>query len=619
MANDIITTLHPDNDQDTNLYPNIKRENIPNGAVDKSKLDNGIINEINDINDKVDNLEGGEPRYVNISTNILALTENKGVAVATDTGHWYYWNGSQYVDGGVYQSTSLSDENQKGVDFALIENKATNNLSNFLIIKGDGAEKTLANLSIGSYTIEFHTTIRAYYIIMLGSTSIHSGFLDSGYYKLVFENSNDNTNLTFEQYMQNENPIAYDIKLYKTDNYNKIIHLNDAYPTQTLLNPYDFDRLNETAWYYKDDEGLKISVTPSYWQVILKSRNIDLSGYDFDKLTIEFDVNITADVTTTFYLGETEVDRIYNAKKHFKHTFYKTDIVNANLLNNFYVQIACGANLTIELLNIVAYFDNKGSSFKQQVNHLDFYKYPLEKIIKDGGLCKTFKSIMCIGDSLTEGVFDYNDGGLTNWAVISEYSYPTQLGRILGNNIVNAGNGGTTCKTWYNSMADTYLISGQNCDAYIIALGTNDIGDSGEFVGNIATDIDLSDYNNNADNSVGYYARIIQRILSINSKAKIFCVTIPNTRNGSNRYGANEKIRDIANLLNCYIIDLECYYVNNGEVNNFKSKYYNGGHLNALGYLNLAYVYSTYIDYIIKTNISDFKEIQFIDTDYNFE
>ena len=44
MANDIITTLHPDNDQETNLYPNIKKENIPNGSIDNSKLADGSIN-----------------------------------------------------------------------------------------------------------------------------------------------------------------------------------------------------------------------------------------------------------------------------------------------------------------------------------------------------------------------------------------------------------------------------------------------------------------------------------------------------------------------------------------------------------------------------------------------
>ena len=39
---DIITTLHPENDAETNLYPNIKYENIPNGSIDMSKLSDDV-------------------------------------------------------------------------------------------------------------------------------------------------------------------------------------------------------------------------------------------------------------------------------------------------------------------------------------------------------------------------------------------------------------------------------------------------------------------------------------------------------------------------------------------------------------------------------------------------
>lgn len=117
MANDIITTLHPEQDENTNLYPNIKRENIPNGAVNKNKLDESIIEELEDLHNyddilnlKIENLNNGQPSYVGTASQILALTENKGIAVATDTGYWYYWNGTQYVSSGkLYQSTAIGD------------------------------------------------------------------------------------------------------------------------------------------------------------------------------------------------------------------------------------------------------------------------------------------------------------------------------------------------------------------------------------------------------------------------------------------------------------------------------------------------------------------------------
>ena len=95
MANDIITNLHPDNDPSTNLYPNIKKENIPSKSISTDKLDDNVLSLIGSL----------KPSGTDTSANILAYTSNKGIYVATDNGHWYYWNGSAYTNGGVYQSS----------------------------------------------------------------------------------------------------------------------------------------------------------------------------------------------------------------------------------------------------------------------------------------------------------------------------------------------------------------------------------------------------------------------------------------------------------------------------------------------------------------------------------
>lgn len=42
-----IDTLHPVNNLDDNLYPNIIKENIPSSAIDESKLDNALLEKIN--------------------------------------------------------------------------------------------------------------------------------------------------------------------------------------------------------------------------------------------------------------------------------------------------------------------------------------------------------------------------------------------------------------------------------------------------------------------------------------------------------------------------------------------------------------------------------------------
>lgn len=46
MAADIIDTLHPQNDLETSLYPNIVAQNIPTGAVSKDKLAQIVQNQI---------------------------------------------------------------------------------------------------------------------------------------------------------------------------------------------------------------------------------------------------------------------------------------------------------------------------------------------------------------------------------------------------------------------------------------------------------------------------------------------------------------------------------------------------------------------------------------------
>ena len=98
MAN-IITNLHPNGDESTILYPNIKKENIPSKSISTDKLDDNVLSLIGSL----------KPSGTDTSTNILAYTSNKGIYVATDNGHWYYWNGSAYTDGGAYQATEIAD------------------------------------------------------------------------------------------------------------------------------------------------------------------------------------------------------------------------------------------------------------------------------------------------------------------------------------------------------------------------------------------------------------------------------------------------------------------------------------------------------------------------------
>lgn len=78
---------------------------IVGGDTNKSWKDIGPATGINQYIEG-DYTVNSQPQYVDTSANILASQSNKGLAVATDNGHWYYWdaNTSKYVDGGVYQT-----------------------------------------------------------------------------------------------------------------------------------------------------------------------------------------------------------------------------------------------------------------------------------------------------------------------------------------------------------------------------------------------------------------------------------------------------------------------------------------------------------------------------------
>lgn len=250
----------------------------------------------------------------------------------------------------------------------------------------------------------------------------------------------------------------------------------------------------------------------------------------------------------------------------------------------------------------------------------------LSKLISDAGFAGLIKSYCCIGDSLTEGFFDISNGAERDFEPSDFCSYPQQLKRITGASVLNYGISGSTAKPSDNSRswlkqanAKGWLTSEDKSVGYIIALGVNDLILYSEFSGDVTTDINLTDYTQNAQTSVGGYAAIIQKIKGLQSDAKIFCVTLPNDRGDSEiRTATNEKIKAIANLLGCYVIDLQNEWFSEEEREDFCAKYRNGGHWNAMGYNQLAKAYVTYIDHIISNNIDDFRNIQFVGTEMQF-
>lgn len=65
---------------------------------------------------------------------------------------------------------------------------------------------------------------------------------------------------------------------------------------------------------------------------------------------------------------------------------------------------------------------------------------------------------------------------------------------------------------------------------------------------------------------------------------------------------------------NCYVIDLYKYAPIYDE--EFKENFYLAGHLNAAGYRLTALMVESYIDYIIRHNHDDFRQIGFVGKEF---
>ena len=252
---------------------------------------------------------------------------------------------------------------------------------------------------------------------------------------------------------------------------------------------------------------------------------------------------------------------------------------------------------------------------------------PLDRLDPTGGFTAIFRTIGCIGDSLSSGEFEATDpetGGKTYHDTF-EYSWGQFLARMTGSKVWNFSRGGMKAKEYWNSFAEAKGFWGKDklCDAYIVALGVNDItgalGGNGEI--GTADDIDPKDGENNGKTVLGYYGKIISRLRQNRPDALFFPVTVPRDHRGSTSPARqaledrlNEGIRRLPDLFpRTYVLDI-ARYAPPFDDEAFVGSYRLGGHLNPMGYLLFARIIGSYIDYIIRHNMNDFKQVGFIGT-----
>ena len=248
---------------------------------------------------------------------------------------------------------------------------------------------------------------------------------------------------------------------------------------------------------------------------------------------------------------------------------------------------------------------------------------PLERLVQGYSHTSIFRTIAFIGDSLSSGEFESrNEEGKPGYHDLYEYSWGQYIARKNGLKAYNFSRGGMTAKVFMESFAEQkgFWDKEKACQAYVIALGVNDLCHKQMPLGSVA-DVDVNDYRNNKETFLGYYAAIVSRYKEISPEAKFFFVTFPNQSFAEwNKRGAGlrEALYDLTKIFdNSYVIDLETY----GPLYDvkFTNTYFLYGHMNASGYIITAELIDSYIDYLVRHNQKDFENVPFINTGIKYK
>lgn len=386
---------------------------------------------------------------------------------------------------------------------------------------------------------------------------------------------------------------------------------DDSTTYYTLENPLDISSLKDGTTF-----TIKSSVTGGYG-VYVADANMIVVDYVNGSNAEERGYSVTSN------LQEITFTKTANMK------YAVSDIRTTKYTGMSDFSITGISNNSIAILNNrVSELDNRVSELEDDISQ-DKDTYPTQTIIKDGGFCKIFQTIGVVGDSLSSGSMappsdselgeDEEDTTDYLW-----YSWIQYMARYSGLTAYNFSMGGLSARGLRHGTSNPNVqeilanlrSNDKKCKAYYVALAHNDYNyaqDHPEYIIGTSADCNLASPDSNANTFYGNYAWVVSQIKAVQPNAKIFLITAKRQA----VYGAyNTAIREMVNLFNTYynnsnvyLIDMETYCPT------IETDWeYSGGHGNAMGYLNYSYQVSSYTDWIIRHNKSDFKYVQFIGT-----
>ena len=515
-----------------------------------------------------------------VASSTASMTDTNRIYVNTTDGHWYYYNGSTWVDGGVYQSAgvaenSVNGENlvenlQKSVNFE--EPEVTINQGSF--IGKTGGIGTLANGFISEGiklrkgdTISF--TAKGY----LDNVALLSSYLRPDYYiPILVSQATQVYNVSYT--------VTYDGLYFLSSVGGDAAPSNIKIYRKNLIEPTDDTKLS----YIKNlisDENTENVIDGYYIGYNSGStgphNNLKCTDFieikPFNKLELASKTNEIYQNTDSSGLAFYDENKQYISGVQYtsgKALYDLTPPTGAKYIRLTLSPLMYNVGYSL-------YYSDLNYTLDTILNEIDVESSQIDRTI--GITSKAF----FVGDSLTWGAYYTSNGN----SYQNYYNYPYFLNKMMQfDSMTEIARGGATATSWWNSFGD--LIT-QTDTVYFVWLGTNST-----FTDTIDTDCVGDDYTQYANTETGNMGKILQKIKSLDNNRIVLlnCFT-----SGNHLAQTNEMLAKFATRFGVdVLIDFSGYDMRNTIYHTAYNGFVNSVHFNDKG--------NNYVANIVKNQLN---------------
>lgn len=526
---------------------------------------------------QINSLASGSPL---VASSVSEMTDTNRVYVNTSDGHWYTYNGTVWVDGGVYQGIEVEENSinefktnfyKQSINKLFVKSitgkgltVSYDNDTGMTSIKGSAKDLPL-NLIIGEFKIEKEENFTFFAKVNKGSKPsiyIYDKADSKNYIRAIPANSN------FLQFNLPAGNYTY----------------NAWYETGTVVDTEFYMQLISTARIQEN------KISNNYYKAGFKNINDNSLNQDEYPIMDLLKANLLS--SDNSYVGTLDLSNktltlnsnIFITFNKYYNTGINKIVTDNNNLSNVNRDITAPINLIPDggksgLCAVVMNY--KGEvSVKNYTNFSDldnyfilllyFYNLTTSRIISYNGMGNNFRIIgrtefsnltyNAIGDSLTFGFTGFDSEG-------NQIRLDTPFPSFVKNNlnlaqIYNNGLTGTTVAndtavqgTFLPMSNDERMATYENADIISVMGGTNDFSKNVN-LGTIDTEDETTFY--------GGYKKLINYLITNNPTSLIFLITPPCTQNvptaindkGYSRNDITKAIKELGNYYGIPVLDM---------------------------------------------------------------